>query len=127
MVRNPRLNDEQLVKANELLEEIRARIAEVSGGDDDLYFAYRRKVAKELTYDERGKPIHRKRLKFQLMRDQDGLCADCGKPLEEKGSILDRREAKLGYTKENVELIHPSCDQRRQEALGYTDAEKPTP
>lgn len=122
MVRNPRLDDEQLVVANELLDEIRARIADVAAGDDDAYFAFRRKIAKELTYDERGKPTLRKRLKIQLMRDQEGLCADCGEPLEEKASVLDRMEAKHGYTKENVELIHSTCDQRRQAALGYADA-----
>lgn len=124
MVQNPRLDEEQLRVANGLLDEVRARIAEVSKGDEDLYFAFRRKIGKELTYDERGKPERRKRLKKQLMRDQGGMCADCGQPLEPKGSILDRREAKLGYMKENVELIHPSCDQRRQAARGYTDGAK---
>lgn len=122
MVRNPRLNEAQLELANVLLNEIRDRIAEVAVGDDDAYFAFRRKIAKELTYDERGKPTLRKRLKYQLMRDQEGLCVDCGEPLEEKGSVLDRKEAKYGYTKENVELIHPTCDQRRQAELGYSDA-----
>lgn len=121
MVRNPRLNEEQLVEANQLLDEFRQRMQDVTGDDDNHYFALRRKIAKELTYDERGKPSHRKRLKYQLMRDQDGLCVHCGTELPDKGAVLDRIEAKLGYTKENVELIHPHCDQLRQAALGYTD------
>lgn len=49
--------------ANELLKEVRQRLATLSDGDPLLLFAYRRKVFKELIYDERGKPMVRAKLK----------------------------------------------------------------
>lgn len=121
MAGNPKLNDAQLARANQLLEEIRGLLSVEAGGDDDTYFALRRKVAKELTYDERGKPGHRKRLKKRLMKLQRGLCVECHGELPARGAVLDRNQAKFGYTEDNVELIHPACDQARQAAKGYSD------
>ena len=46
---NPRLTPDQLDLARALLDEVRARLADLSGGDKELLFAYRRKLAKELT------------------------------------------------------------------------------
>lgn len=60
---NPTLNAEQLVQANELLERIRSELAALAADDPDLLFAYRRKVAKMLVYDERSGPNERRRLK----------------------------------------------------------------
>lgn len=57
------LTQDELTIANELLTRIREDLAGLSGGDEGLLWVLRRKVYKELTYDERGKPIHRKRLK----------------------------------------------------------------
>ena len=67
------LNPDELKRANELLDEIRARLLGLAGGDPLLLFAYRRKVVKELGYDERGKPGVRgklKALKWGLQKPQ---------------------------------------------------------
>lgn len=53
---NRQLTAEELIRANALLAEIRARLEALSDGDRELLFAYRRKVFKELTYDERESP-----------------------------------------------------------------------
>jgi hypothetical protein len=47
---NRNLTAEELKKANELLSEITRRMHEVADGNPELLFAYRRKIAKELTY-----------------------------------------------------------------------------
>lgn len=62
---NRNLNSEELKKAHSLLGEIRERIDLLAGGDSDLRFAYRRKLYKELIYDERGKPMSRRKIKIQ--------------------------------------------------------------
>jgi len=56
-------DDERERLAAPLLADIRRRLVELSGGDERLLWALRRKIAKELAYDERGKPMDRKRLK----------------------------------------------------------------
>jgi UTP:GlnB (protein PII) uridylyltransferase len=56
---NRQLTKEELQMANRLLTEIRARLDALAGGDADLLFAYRRKISKELGYDERSKPMLR--------------------------------------------------------------------
>ena len=60
---NRRLTAEELAKAQVLLDSVRAQLLALSGGDSELLFAYRRKVYKELTYDERDKPMVRRHLK----------------------------------------------------------------
>ena len=54
---NRNLSAEELKKANELLADVRKRLKDLAMGDPLLLFAYRRKIAKELGYDERGKPV----------------------------------------------------------------------
>ena len=54
---NRRLTTDELQKANAVLKDIRAQLLLLAGEESDLLFAYRRKIAKELIYDERGKPI----------------------------------------------------------------------
>lgn len=118
---NPRLNEKQLARANALLDEIRLKLRRLARGSADLLFAYRRKVAKELQYDERGKPMHRRRVRERLWTMQEGRCAECGGRMRRKGAVLDRKEAKAGYrTEGNVELIHRRCDAKRQAARRYT-------
>lgn len=119
-VPNPQLDEEQVRQAHALLAEIRGRIQALAGGDADLVFAYRRKVAKELTYDERGKPGLRRRLKRQVAKRQAGRCAACQEPLPARGSVLDRKEAKEGYTLENVDLVCRACDAIRQGTAGFS-------
>ena len=107
---NPRLTVEQLEIVRALLVEIRAKLNVVSGGDADLLFAFRRKVYKELVYDERSKPAVRKRLKAVKRLEQGGKCPKCKKPLPERYVVLDRLHAVSGYTPENTRLICQECD-----------------
>jgi hypothetical protein len=114
------LTAEELKCANELLAEIRQRLTTLASGDPMLLFAYRRKVAKELAYDERSKPGVRKQLKALKWGQQSGKCALCGKELPLRYSELDRKNAADGYTVENTELVHAPCHQNRQAEKGYT-------
>lgn len=116
---NRQLTNEELAQANGLLDEIRGRLERLADGDEELLFAYRRKIYKELTYDERGKPMQRKKLKDQKRAEQDNLCVICGKSLPDKYIVLDRCRAADGYTKENTRLIHQDCDAQIQELRRY--------
>jgi len=119
-VPNRNLNAEELKRANELLREIRERLTGLAGDDPLLLFAYRRKIVKELGYDERGKPGARGKLKALKWGQQNGKCPDCPDPLPLKYSELDRKNAADGYTMENTELVHAACHQARQAAKRYT-------
>ncbi|MCC6126158.1 MAG: hypothetical protein IT426_14445 [Pirellulales bacterium] len=110
---------EELAKANHLLDEIRSNLDALCNGDKELLFAYRRKIKKELEYDERGKPTDRRKLKDQKWKEQRGMCSICGKELPEKYTVLDRINAMNGYTKENTRLVHQECDIAQQAARGY--------
>jgi UTP:GlnB (protein PII) uridylyltransferase len=117
---NRNLTNDELVHVNQLLAEVRKRLVELSGDDPLLLFAYRRKIAKELGYDERGKPSHRNKLKLLKWGLQDRKCAHCGEEMAVKYSELDRRNAADGYTEENTELVHAKCHHERQAAKGYS-------
>lgn len=117
---NRRLTPEELVLANDLLAEIRTRLDGLSGGDRDLLFAYRRKIYKELIYDERDKPMVRRRLKKEKHREQGGICPACGEALPDTYTVLDRLNAVDGYTTANTRLIHQACDIKIQQERGYT-------
>ncbi len=117
---NRNLSADELKHAAELLTEIRSQLADLAAGDPLLLFAYRRKVVKELGYDERGKPGARGKLKALKWGQQGGKCAHCTKELPLKYSELDRRNAADGYTVENTELVHAQCHEERQAAKGYT-------
>jgi hypothetical protein len=116
---NRNLNLEELGIANVLLSEIREKLKQLSGGDDSLFWALRRKISKELTYDERGKPMERRKLKSVKRREQQGLCATCNERLPDTYCVLDRFEAIKGYTPENTRLICLACDIRLQAEKGY--------
>jgi hypothetical protein len=116
---NRNLSPDELKVANELLADVRNRLAQLSVGDPLLLFAYRRKIAKELGYDERGKPSTRKQLKALKWGQQQSKCAHCQRDLPLKYSELDRKNAADGYTAENTELVHAKCHQERQAAKGY--------
>ena len=117
---NRRLNDDELENARRLLEYVRRKLMALSGGDKDLLFAYRRKIYKELIYDERSKPMVRRKLKKTKFTEQNGKCAICEEPLPDKYSVLDRLKAADGYTTENTRLIHQNCDTSAQAAKGYS-------
>jgi len=116
---NRTLTQDELEKARALLADIRQRLVALSEGDPDLLFAYRRKVGKELTYDERSSPAARKRLKRLKRAEQAGKCALCPDPLPRTHTVLDRYVAAAGYTPENTRLICQPCDRAAQEAKGY--------
>jgi ribosomal protein L44E len=116
---NRKLTAEELTEANTLLNKVRARLLELAAGNTELLFAFRRKVYKELIYDERGKPMARRRLKATKRQEQGGTCPLCNKPLPEKYCVLDRFVAAAGYTPENTRLICQECDVKTQAARGY--------
>jgi hypothetical protein len=117
---NRNLTSDELVLANKLLEEVRAKLNILAAGDPLLLFAYRRKVVKELGHDERGKPLARAKLKALKWGEQGRKCAHCGKEMPLTYSELDRKNAADGYTQENTELVHAKCHQERQAAKRYT-------
>src|SRR5882724_9456708 len=100
---NRNLTTTELVLANDLLAEVRSRLSELSGGDPELLFALRRKVFKELTYDERGKPMQRRALKQTKWVQQGGRCAECDQDLPIAYSELARKKAIVCYDVENTE------------------------
>ncbi len=116
---NRQLTAAELEVVRPLLDRIRAEIDELATGDPELQFAIRRKIYKEMTYDERGKPMHRKMLKAKKWMQQKGKCAICEGELPEKYAVLDRLEAIGGYSVENTRLICTSCDSAHQESKGY--------
>ncbi|MBV8978471.1 MAG: hypothetical protein JOZ13_13950 [Alphaproteobacteria bacterium] len=116
---NRNLTPEELVNAKVLLEEVRRRLAELADGDEGALFAYRRKIAKELQYDERGKPGERRLLKARKIGEQGGKCPLCDEILPEKNSVLDRLSAMDGYTLKNTRVLCPRCDTNVQRERGY--------
>lgn len=116
---NRQLTAEELVRTRALLDDVRSRLAELSAGDKELLFAFRRKVYKELSYDERSKPMTRRALKDKKWKEQRGLCAICNKDLPATYTVLDRLNAADGYTAENTRLIHQDCDVSHQKSKGY--------
>src|SRR5438093_13401600 len=80
--------------------QIDRMLTDASDGDDDLRFALRRAIIKFLQSEEKLKPAQRQKLRFAKWREQKGLCARCQEELPEKGFVLDRLVAKLGYTQE---------------------------
>jgi hypothetical protein len=117
---NRTLTKGEIEKARHLLDAIREQLELLSGGDPELLFAYRRKVYKELSYDERDKPMARRALKKRKRIEQKDLCPICMKPLPETYCVLDRFNASGGYTDKNTRLIHQDCDSAAQKSKRYT-------
>ena len=92
----------------------------LSAGNPDLLFALRRKLAKELQYQERGTPRHRGNLKIIKRAEQKGLCAICKQQLPTKDAILDRLHAPNGYTAANTRLVCRTCDYDAQTAKRFS-------
>jgi len=117
---NRQLTPEELDKiVAPLIDEVRSKLISLSGGDADLHWALRRKLAKTLSYDERSSPMHRRNLKAKKRQEQGGKCAVCSHDLPAKYVVLDRFEAMKGYTAENTRLICRDCDERIQQERGY--------
>ena len=113
------LSKEQAEKANTLLESVRAQLATLSGGDPKLLFAMRRRLYIRLSYDERGTPAQRRKLKDQKWKEQRGKCAICAEDLPVSECELDRFDAVAGYTPENTQLIHHACHRKQQTDRGF--------
>jgi ribosomal protein L44E len=96
--------------AEPLIDHVRKRLQKLSAGDPNLLWALRRKLAKELIYDERGKPMFRRKLKALKRTEQKGRCAICQKALPDKNAVLDRIVAMRGYTLPNTRLLCRECD-----------------
>jgi len=117
---NRQLTAKELINiANPLIAKVREHLIVKSSGDPKLLWALRRKLFKELMYDERGKPMHRVVLKKKKIATQNNKCAYCGKKLPKKGCVLDRLEAMAGYTPENTRVLCPKCDVTLQSERGY--------
>jgi hypothetical protein len=82
--------------ARALLKDIRERFNALASDDAELLFAYRRKIAKELGYDERSAPMARRKVKAHKRKEEGGLCARCREDLPEKYVVLDRIAASKG-------------------------------
>ena len=119
-VPNRQLSSEEIETLfSPLLAQGRKRLITLSRGDTDLLWALRRKLFKELTYDERGKPMQRRKLKDLKRAEQDNKCPLCSKSLPIKYAVLDRIEAMKGYTPENTRLLCRECDTRVQQERNY--------
>ncbi|WP_419804103.1 hypothetical protein [Terriglobus sp.] len=103
-----------------MLAVLRTQLDEHANGDSDLLFALRRKIYKELTYDERGKPMHRRALKLKKIKEQGGLCFLCQEQLPASYTVLDRLEAMPGYTAANTRVLCRDCDTRTQIERRYS-------
>jgi hypothetical protein len=117
-----KLTDDERAKVEPLLEGVRESLRALSAGDPELLFAYRRKVAKELVYDERSSPTKRKSLKRRKLISQEGKCAICSDPLPPAalGAVLDRLHAMDGYTDPNTRLICRGCDLKTQRERAFS-------
>jgi DNA repair exonuclease SbcCD ATPase subunit len=117
---NPILTTEQRENLFEpLYASVTKSLEQLSAGDTDVLFALRRKLFKELSYQERGSPMLRGKIKQQRRKIQSNICPVCNKTLPENHAHLHRLEAKIGYTVENTQLVHSKCHISGQELLGY--------
>jgi len=119
-VPNRRLSSTELERIFEpFVSGVRSLLLALSQGDEAMQWALRRKLAKELQFDERGKPTHRRKLKALKRKQQTNLCALCAEPLPVEDVILDRLEAMAGYTAENTRLLCRKCDYKIQKDRGF--------
>lgn len=117
---NRNLTPQEHAVATAIVKGTKALVASLANGDQELEFAYVRKLAKELQYVERGKPMARRSLKAKKRKEQEGRCKLCQQPLPEKYAVLDRLTGMGGYTAENTRLICQPCDTKVQRERRYT-------
>jgi len=113
------LTESERAAATRVLKQLEKKLTKLSAGDPELLFAFRRKIYKELTYQERSKPAVRRKLKAEKRAAQKGLCAICRKPLPASYCVLDRFVAWRGYTAKNTRLICELCDKKTQAARRF--------
>jgi len=114
------LNNQEREIAKEILDRIRELITKATQEDSELAFALRRYICRQLTFDEKGKPAQRKKLKYSKLLKQGGKCAECGKQfLEGEEPELDRFDAMKGYTDENTRLVCHECHRQMQAKRGF--------
>ena len=116
---NRRLTPPEITSLNELQGVTVAALQFLAGDDPELLFALRRRLYTRLMHLERGTPMHRTKLKRLKWKVQEGKCAICGKPMDQKGSELDRFKASDGYTVENTRLTHHEYHVADQAAHKY--------
>jgi len=116
---NRRLTPDELTRVNALLDEIRGKLAELASDDRELLFAARRRIVVRLSYDERGTPAERNKIKASKRIEQSGLCPLCGEELPDKYAELDRFNAGDGYTMKNTRLVHHNCHVADQATKRY--------
>ena len=119
--RNRRLTPEERSDLGSLLHEIRGHLDAMAGPNAELRFALNRRLYRLLSYDERGTPAFRKKLKEKKLAEQGGNCALCLQPLELRDSELDRISASVGYTAANTRLVHHACHRKDQQRKGFSD------
>lgn len=118
---NPRLTPEQIENLfRPLFQSTLQTLNKLSNGNSDLLFALRRKLAKDLNYQERSGPNERRRLKREKRKEQKDLCQNCKTQLPARYCVLDRIEAKKGYTQSNTRLLCPDCDRKIQEERNFS-------
>jgi len=117
---NPTLTPVQREKLfKPLFAKLLSELEKLSEGDAATLWALRRKLAKELVYQERGTPAYRGKLKDLKREEQGNICPFCGRALPLKGAELDRIEGFLGYTQENTRLVHHKCHIQDQASKKY--------
>jgi hypothetical protein len=119
------MTNSELVAAKDILNQVRQRITETANGDLVFTFALRRYIYKYLSYDERGTPAERTKIKLAKIKEQREMCADPECPVpgrkisKSDEPELDRIDPVKGYTMENTVLLHHECHRRAQDRNGY--------
>lgn len=72
---NERMNKSQLETARRMLGEVRQQLVTAAQDDERFVFLLRRYSSKNLSYDERGNPQERTKLKLQKLIEQKAKCA----------------------------------------------------
>ena len=87
-----------------MLKRAHGLISKFARDDPALRFAVKRKIDKELMYDERSKPAVRVTLNARKWEAHEGRCVVCKRRLPDRGreAVLDRFVAMKGYTDANT-------------------------
>lgn len=116
---NPRLTPDQLDLARTLLDEVRARLVNLSSGDKELLCLPPQGLQGA---DARRAQQADGPAALEAAQDEGAARAlpALQELLPERGAVLDRARAINGYTLQNTRLIHDACDVAHQSAKRYT-------